>query len=329
MNWLFVVLTLIVLAYTFFNGFNNCGALVAAPIASRSMQPSLAMTLAVLALFAGPFLFGTAVASTIGEGLLRPHTLTLSILCAAVLAAGAWNILAWFTGFPSSTTHALIGGLTGAAIVGGGIEAISYAGFFRILAFLFLAPLLGFVISYVAMAVEHVLVQGAPLSINQWFKRLQLITTVGVALGNGTNNAQSSMAIMTLGLVTLHIQPSFFVPIWVTAAVALALAAGGMAGGYRVIWTVGGRIFRIQPIHAFTSQSVASAIMLTMSLIGYPLSTSQVITTAIMGVGAAERAHSVRWETVGDILVAWGVTIPAVALLAGVVYAVWRVLAGL
>ena len=319
---------LFVLLYTLFNGFNNCGALVAAPIASHSIQPSTALTLAVIALLCGPFLFGTAVASTIGEGLLRHGTLTLTVLLAAILAAMGWNIFTWYIGFPSSTTHALIGGLIGAAFAGGGVNAIILPGLLKVLTSLFLAPLLGFVGGYFAISLTDALLRGTPLSINRRLKNLQVLTTLAVALGNGTNNSQSSMAIMTLSLVVLHLQPGFAVPPWVTILTALALALGGVLGGFRVVRTLGDKIYPLQPVHSFTSQSVAAVIMLTMSVLGYPLSTTQVMTTTIMGIGAAERPHSVRWETVGDIAVAWLVTIPAVGLFAILVYLLLRATLG-
>ncbi len=308
------------LLFAFFNGFNNSGALVAAPISTRSVSPRVAVALAIAAEFAGPFLFGAAVAATIGQDFVVLSALNLDVLVAATAAVSIWNIVTWFFGLPSSSSHALAGGLIGAVWAGAGLDAFKLAGLLKILGALFLAPMVGLLGGYLLLKFILLLLQGATPGVNIFFRNLQALTTVALALSHGTNDGQKSMGLLTLGLVVMGAQPNFVVPRWATLVSAAALALGVSAGGYRIIRTLGGKIYPLRAVHGFTSQAASAAIVLASTLLGAPVSTTQIVGTAIMGVGAAERARGVRWEVASQIVMAWLITIPAVALGAALLY---------
>jgi PiT family inorganic phosphate transporter len=307
-------------AYAFFNGFNNSGVLVAAPISTRSLRPRVAVTLAVLAEFIGPFVFGVAVAATVGRDFLDARALNMNVLLATALTVITWNFLTWTLGIPSSSSHALIGGLGGAAFAAAGVAVFKWDGLVKIFTALLLAPLLGFLGGYLFLKFTLYLVQGASPRINNWFRSLQSVTTIALALSHGTNDGQKSMGLITLGLVVLGIQSDFSIPRWVTLLAALALAAGVATGGYRIIRTLGGKMYRLRPIHGLDSQAAAATIILGSSLLGAPVASTQVISTAILGAGAAERMRAVRWGVATQILMAWLVTIPVVGVGAGLLY---------
>lgn len=321
---LFWIYTTAVLLFAFFNGFNNSGALIAAPISSRAAEPRLALTVALVAEFSGPFLFGVAVASTLGQDLIRRDALSLTVLLAAIVSAMVWNIVTYLVGFPSSSANALIGGMIGSAIVSHGVSILIPTGVVKVVASLLLSPALGLVSGFVAIKVLLWLVEAAPPSVNNVFKGLQLFTTAAMGLSHGTNDGQKSMGLITIGLVVLGRQTDFVVPLWVTFACALALTLGVSAGGVRVIRTLGGKIYRLRPIHGFASQLMTSAVVLGAALVGGPVSTMQVVGTTIMGVGSGERIRAVRWGMATQIITAWFVTIPVVAAASGALYLILR-----
>lgn len=328
MNWLFILFTIAALSYAFFNGLNNSGALIAAPIATRAIEPRLAFMLAVIAEFCGPFLFGTAVASTLGQDLIQRSAITITVLLAGILSAMGWNVVTWLIGLPSSSSNALIGGLMGSALASSGYEVFIQTGLVKVFGSLLISPAAGLVGGYLFMKFVWFLVQGATPAISRWFNQLNVLTTISLAMSHGTNDGQKSMGLITIGLVVLGMQKDFDVPMWVTFACALALAMGVGAGGYRVVRTVGGRIYRMRPIHGFASQFTASAVVLSAALVGGPVSTMQVVGTSVMGVGAAERAHNVRWGVASQLVIAWLVTIPVVGSLAGLFYFLLRPIIG-
>jgi PiT family inorganic phosphate transporter len=315
------------LLYAFFNGFNNSGVLVAAPISTHAMPPRLAVTLAVIAEFTGPFVFGVAVAATIGRDFLDTSAVNSNVLFATAISVIVWNAVTWYFGIPSSSSHALIGGLAGAALAAAGGDVFKLDGVLRILGALLLAPVVGFLGGYLMLRLTLFLASGAHPSINNLFRNLQVLTTVGLALTHGTNDGQKSMGLMTLGLVVLGVQDSFVVPLWVTFAAAAALATGVALGGYRIIRTLGAKIYRLRPVHGFASQLASTGVLLTASLLGAPVAATHVIGTSIMGVGSAQRPRGVRWGVAGNIISAWLVTIPVTSILsAGIYLALDRIL---
>lgn len=315
---MFYVLVVAALIFDFLNGFHDSSNIVATIITSRAMRPRRALMMAAVAEFVAPFLFGVAVANTVGKGLISPHAITIEVVVAAVIAAIVWNVFTWLVGIPSSSSHALIGGLLGAAIISAGYTVIQWNGLLKILGALFISPPLGLLAGFLAMHLIRLIFHDATQHINLLFKRSQIATALGLALSHGSNDAQKTMGIITLGLVTTGIQETFHVPLWVMAASAGAIALGTAVGGWRLIRTLGGRIYKIRPVHAFASQAASAGVILGAALLGGPVSTTQVVSSAIMGAGAAERINKVRWHVGQEMLITWLFTIPATAILGGV-----------
>jgi PiT family inorganic phosphate transporter len=316
------LVTLIVLAvlFDFLNGIHDSSNIVATMIASRAFGPRLALGATAIAHFIAPFLFGVAVAKTIGHDIVAAEAITLQVIIAALLSAIAWNLLTWFLGIPSSSSHALIGGILGAVAVSAGLGVIHLDGLAVVLVSLFASPLIGLVSGYLFARLVFALAANASPRINWFFKRAQLVTALALAFSHGTNDAQKTMGIITLGLVITGVLPGFVVPLWVIATSAAAIALGTALGGWRLIRTLGGKFYKIKPVDGFNAQATSTLIILGASLLGGPVSTTHVVSTAIMGVGAAERINKVRWGAAGEILIAWLITIPVTALAAAGIY---------
>ncbi len=315
-----IILLITALLFDFLNGFHDSSNIVATPIASRALSPRKVLWLAAAAEFAGPFIFGVAVAETIGTGLTDPQNVTMPVVIAAMLAAVVWNIITWWLGIPSSSSHALVGGLVGAVAVGEGLNAIQSSGLIKVSVALFLSPVLGILFGYLLMNLTLFLARGATPRINGFFKRAQLVTAVGLALSHGANDAQKTMGIITLGLLVDGSINEFVVPTWVIALSAGMIALGTATGGWRLIKTLGGKIYKIRPVHGFVSQIAGASIILGAALFGGPVSTTQVMSSSIMGAGTAERLSKVRWQVGSEMLVAWVLTIPISAILAAIFY---------
>ena len=312
------------LLFDFLNGFHDSANLVATMIASRAVSPRRALAISAAAEFAGPFLFGVAVAVTVGKGLLDPDAVTLPVVLAAVWAAIGWNLLTWYFGLPSSSSHALVGGLLGAAVLAGGWRVVQLRGLSTVLLALFFSPVLGFLAGWLIMRLVLFLARGATPRINTFFKRAQLLTSMGLALSHGSNDAQKTMGIITLGLLVSGAVDSFRVPLWVVVASAGAIALGIASGGWRLIRTLGARIYRIRPLHGFSSQISSAGVIMAAALAGGPVSTTHVVSSAIMGVGGAERPERVRWGVAVEMVRAWLLTIPATAAVSALLLLVWR-----
>ncbi len=317
-----VIVTVIILAilYAFMNGLNDSSGIVATMISSRAMAPRAALAMTAIAEFLGPFIFGIAVAKTIGKGVVSAAAINTHVILAAMLTAVLWIMLTSFLGLPSSSSHALIGGLIGAVIMGAGWQAIQMVGLGKILIFLFVSPVVGFGIGYIILKTVMRLCQDASPRINQTFKRIQIFTVIALGLSHSSNDAPKTMGMITLALITEKYLNAFVVPIWVIFISAFAIAAGTAVGGQRLIRTVGRKFYKIEPIDAFCAQLSSTVVVLTASLTGGPVSTSHVNSSTIMGVGAAERPNKVRWAIVQEIITAWILTIPAAALLAALIY---------
>ena len=270
--------------------------------------------------FLGPFIFGIAVAKTIGRSIVLPETISTTVILAAMLAAVAWNLLTGSLGLPSSSSHALIGGLIGSVSMGAGWRAIQVSGLEKALIPLFAAPVIGFVIGFIVLRIIIRLSWQATPSINESFRRNQIFTVIALGLSHGSNDAPKAMGMITLALITEKLLNNFIVPTWVILLCAFAIAAGTAVGGERLIRTVGSKFYKIEPMDAFSTQLASALVIVTASLTGGPVSASQVISTAIMGVGTAERPNKVRWKIAQDIGTAWLLTIPATALIAALVY---------
>lgn len=315
-----IIVIALALVFDFLNGMRDASNIVATMISSRAFGPRTALSITAVAEFLGPFLFGVVVAKTIGDEIVQSSVLTLTVIASALLGAIIWNLVTWYFGIPGSSSHALIGGMVGAVIVGAGVNAIKFDGLNKVVIALVVSPLIGFVIGFIVTRIIYFLVRGASPRINEFFKRSQLLTALAMAFSHGTNDAQKTMGIISLSLVIGGVLPSFQVPTWVIAVSAAAIAIGTSLGGWRLIRTLGGKFYKIRPLHSFSTQLTSAAVILAASLSGVPVSTSQVVSSAIIGVGSSERFSQVRWRVAEEIVTAWLITIPASALLAAGVY---------
>jgi PiT family inorganic phosphate transporter len=308
------------LLFDFLNGFHDSSNIAATMISSRAVPPRVALLISAVAHFFAPFLFGAAVAKTVGHDIIASEAVTIPVILAASLSAIVWNIITWWLGIPSSSSHALIGGLVGAVGIGFGLQNIQPSGLSKVLIALFISPLLGLTVGFVVMKLVLFLARGASPRVSTLFKRLQWFTSLGLALSHGTNDAQKTMGIITMGLVATGHLSRFEVPGWVILLSATAIALGTASGGWRLIRTLGARFYKIRPIHGFTSQLSSAAVIMGAALLGGPVSTTQVVSSSIMGVGSAERLSKVRWGVAGSIAIAWVVTIPVSAAMAALLY---------
>lgn len=315
------VIPVIVLAlgFGFLNGFHDSSSMVATVISSRAMPPRQALLLTSLAHLVAPFLFGVAVATTIGHEVVKESAVTLPAVQAGLMAAIFWSLLTWWLGMPSSSSHALIGGIVGSMAIDPGWQALQPSGLLKVLGALFFAPLFGLAVSYAVMRLVFFLARGASPRINWWFKRAQALTVLGLSLGHGTNDAQKTMGIITMALLAGRAIPSFHVPLWVVAISAGVMTLGASLGSWRLIRTLGVGLYRMQPVHSFTAQVAAALVIIGGVLFGGPVSTTQVIAAAVIGAGSAERMSKVRWGLAGQILRAWLLTIPATAAIAALI----------
>ncbi len=315
-----IILIVMAVIFDILNGVHDSSNIVATMISSRAIQPRAALTLTALAEFSGPFIFGVAVANTIGNEIVSSENLTLIVIISALASAIFWNVMTWLLGIPSSSSHALIGGIIGAVVISVGFKAIFLSGVIKVLITLFLSPIIGLLAGFLIANLIYLLSWKATPRVNGVFKKMQIITSVGLALSHGTNDAQKTMGIITLGLLISGKISSFEVPFWVVVLCAAAIALGTSIGGWQLIRTLGSKFYKIRPVHGFAAQATSAAVILTASLVGGPVSTTQVVSTAIMGVGAAERLSKVRWGVAGEIISAWLITIPSTALLAAGIY---------
>jgi inorganic phosphate transporter, PiT family len=317
---LIIILVFLALAFSLLNGIHDSSNIVATMISSRAFSPRVALGVTAVCEFIGPFIFGVAVAQTIGHDIVLSETISLEVLIAALLGANLWNLLTWFMGIPSSSLHAIIGGILGSVLVGAGPQAIQMQGINKVLIALFTSPIIGLIFGFIITKLVTFLVSGSSPRVNWFFKRGQIVTAMALALSHGANDAQKSMGIITLALVAGGYIATFQVPFWVILACSFMIALGTSLGGWRLIRTLGGKFYKIRPIHGFNSQLASAIVILGNSLLGGPVSTTQVVSTAIMGVGAAERISKVRWGVGYDILITWLLTIPANALVAAAIY---------
>jgi PiT family inorganic phosphate transporter len=320
MSLTIVLVVVLALIFDFLNGIHDSSNIVATMVSSRAFSPRAALGVTALAEFLGPLIFGVAVANTIGNEIVDPETVTIHVILAALLSAILWNLLTWYLGLPSSSSHALIGGIIGAVVVGAGWQAIQLPGLEKVLIALLTSPILGFVFGYILLRLIFFLCWNATPKVNWIFKRGQILAALALALSHGANDAQKTMGIITMALVTSGVLTAFAVPIWVIVLCAGVIALGTALGGWRLIRTLGGKFFKIRPVHGFSSQLASTIVILSASILGGPVSTTQVVSSSIMGVGAAERLNKVRWGVAQEIALAWLLTIPATTLVAAGIY---------
>ena len=321
--------------FDFSNGFHDSANSIATVVSTRVLPPSLAVVWAAFFNFVAAFAFGTAVAKTMGSGLIRVELIDPQVIVAGLIGAISWDVITWIYGIPSSSSHALMGGYAGAAIVKAGAGALVPAGWVKPILFIVLSPLMGFALGLVMMVIVGWTFRRArPRQIDSWFRKLQLISAAAYSLGHGTNDAQKTMGIV-VGLLFsaqaafrdfplrfLHITSMAVIPLWVILWAHAAIALGTLFGGWRIVRTMGQRITKLRPYGGFCAESAGAISLFIASHFGIPVSTTHTITGAISGVGATQRISSVRWGVAGRIVWAWILTIPAAAVIAAIVYLV-------
>lgn len=315
-----ILVVALALAFAFLNGFNVAGGIIATIISSRVMAPRKALILIAVSEFCGPLLLGVAVAKTIASGIVSPSQVTLPVILAALAGTLLWGGITWFLGIPISSSHALIGGLLGAVGASVGFQAINFSGLLSILIVLFSSPIIGLIVGYLMMKAIYRLSRRASMKVNWFFKNGQIFTGIILGLSLGANDAQKSIGLITMALMIAGWFTEFQVPLWVILICAAAMAAGVLGGGYRLIRTLGGKLYKIRPEHGFAAQFSAALVMLTAVSMGGPVSTTQVTSSAILGAGSADRMNKVRWGVAGNIAMSWLLTIPFAALLSALLY---------
>lgn len=338
-----IIAITVVLIFDYTNGFHDASNIIAPMIASRAMTPVQAVVVVAIFEFLGPLLGGTAVANTIGKFVnLKDlsEIMSVTVVLCGVFGAIFWNLLTWWFGIPSSSSHAIVGGLAGAVIAGAGASAVVWGfndlitagkltGVMKVVLSLVVSPLLGFWIGFLIMRTLSLAFSRAKPSANKPLRRVQFITAAALAFSHGANDGQKSMGIITLILVLAGFQEEFVVPFWVMLACATIITFGILSGGWRIVRTVGFAIFKIRPIHAFATQLTSAAVIFGASALGAPVSTTHTVASAIMGIGSSERPKSVRWAKARDIVSTWVITIPASGLVGALTYYVVRFLTGL
>ena len=326
---LLVIIVLVALVFDFTNGAHDCANAIATVVSTKVMSPrSAVMMAASLNLFGA--LLGEEVAHTLGSGIVNTDMVMGSqiLVLAALIGAIAWNLITWYYGIPSSSSHALIGGLMGAAICHAGFSSLNGLSIFKkVLLPLVLSPLAGFGVSYVVMTLIMLIFWRANRhSVSRWFEKLQILSSAFMATSHGLNDAQKTMGIITLALFIFHEIDTIHVPLWVKLACAMAMAMGTALGGWKIVKTMGHRIFKLEPVHGFAAETSAAMVITGASLVGAPISTTHTISACVFGVGATKRLSAVRWGIAGNLVVAWILTIPASALIAGATFYVFTLM---
>jgi PiT family inorganic phosphate transporter len=319
-----VLVVIVALAFDYVNGFHDAANAVATVVSTGVLPLRTAILLAALLNFVGA-LTGTAVAATIGKGLIEPGAVTQVVVLSALLGATLWNLLTWYFGIPSSSSHALVGGLVGSAAAHAGGRSIRFGGLISVIESLVISPLVGFALGFLLMiAIIWICRRRSPARTSRIFRRLQIASAGFMALSHGSNDAQKTMGIIAMALAVYaggsQAEAHFHVPIWVMVACATAMGAGTMAGGVRIIKTMGTKIIELKPVDGFAAETSAAVTILTASHLGLPVSTTHVLSGAIMGVGSSRRVSAVRWGVTVRIMWAWVLTIPVSAVVSAICY---------
>jgi PiT family inorganic phosphate transporter len=324
-----VAIIAVALAFDYINGFHDAANSIATVVSTRVLSPGQAVIWAAFFNFVAAFAFGTAVAKTIGKGMIDLNAVTFGVIFGGLMGAIIWDLFTWYIGLPTSSSHALIGGYGGAAIANAGFGAIILSGWTKTLIYIVLAPLIGMTLGLVIMALIFNLFQHwAPLRVDRIFRKLQLISAALYSLGHGGNDAQKTMGIIAGVLVTAGYMKTFSIPVWVILAAHAAIALGTLSGGWRIIHTMGSKITRLQPVGGFAAETAGAITLFVATAFGVPVSTTHTITGAIVGVGATRRLSAVRWGIAGKIVWAWVLTIPMSALIGATVFGIVKMLGG-
>jgi len=321
---LVVIVVGLVLLFAFTNGFHDAANVVATIIMTRAISARKALLIAAACEFIAPFFLGSAVAKVIGKDVIdlsafnqQALYISVSSLIAALIGAIVWNLITWVFGFPSSSSHALVGGMVGAVLVAYGPHRVLWKGVLYVVISLFISPVLGLIFGFLILKLVLYFFKNATPKVNYLFNRMQIPSSIALALSHGANDVQKSIGLIAMSFVILGLSPSFHIPLWVVASCGMATALGTASGGWRIIKTVGSKIYRLRSVHAFCTQTSSALVILGASVVGGPVSTTHVVSSSIMGVGAGFRASAVRWGVAKNIIVAWFITIPASGAVAG------------
>jgi len=318
---LIILVVVVALAFEYINGFHDAANAIATVVSTKVLTPRQAVAYGATLEFAGALL-GTHVAKTIGSGMVDTHFVTQFVILCALLGAIIWNLFTWYFGLPSSSSHALIGGLVGASVAHHGFSVVKMDGVIhKVIIPMLVSPVVGLTIGFIIMLILlRIFHKSKPDSVNKIFRKGQLVSSGLMALSHGMNDAQKTMGIITLALVAAKVIPTFEVPIWVIMICAVTMSMGVMSGGWKIIRTMGSKVIKLKPIHGFAAETAAATVLITASTMGIPLSTTHVISTSIMGVGATQRASAVKWGIVKNIVIAWVLTIPVCIFLSSSIY---------
>ncbi len=314
-------LIFVALIFDYINGFHDAANSIATVVSTRVLSPGKAVLWAAFFNFLAAFIFGTAVAKTVGSGMIDVHYVTFLVIFCALFGAIVWDLITWYYGLPTSSSHALIGGYAGGAIAHAGMKTIIVSGWTKTLMFIVLAPAIGLVLGFTFMTAIYWIFRSAPPSrVDKLFRKLQLVSAALYSLGHGANDAQKTMGIIAGVLFTAGYIDTFRIPLWVEFAAYSAIGLGTLSGGWRIIHTMGSKITRLQPVGGFAAETAGAVSLFTATALGVPVSTTHTITGAIIGVGATRRLSAVRWGVAGQIVWAWVLTIPAAAAIASATY---------
>jgi inorganic phosphate transporter, PiT family len=314
---LVIIVVVTALAFDYINGFHDAANSIATVVSTRVLSPGQAVLWAAFFNFAAAAIFGTAVAKTVGSGMIDIKVVTSAVILAGLLGAIVWDLITWYYGLPTSSSHALIGAYAGAAIAKAGQVAIIPSGWTKTLIFIVLAPLIGFALGFVFMVLIFWIMRPfAPSRVDRYFRKLQLVSAALYSLGHGANDAQKTMGIIAGALFAAGYLREFRIPFWVEMAAYSAISLGTLSGGWRIIHTMGSKITRLQPVGGFAAETAGAVSLFTATALGVPVSTTHTITGAIIGVGSTRRLSAVRWGVAGQIVWAWILTIPASAVIA-------------
>ena len=315
----------VALIFDYINGFHDAANSIATVVSTRVLSPGKAVIWAAFFNFVAAFTFGTAVARTVGSGMIDINIVTFSVIFGGLTGAIIWDLITWYFGLPTSSSHALVGGYAGAAVAKAGFGAVLTGGWTKTIIFIFLSPLIGMTAGLTLMIAIHWLFRWTPPSrVDRWFRRLQLISAAFFSLNHGANDAQKTMGIIAGVLYTAHYIDTFYIPFWVVLIAHTAISLGTLAGGWRIIHTMGSKITKLQPVGGFAAETGAAIALLVATQTGVPVSTTHAITGAIVGVGATRRVSAVRWGVAGQIVWAWILTIPAAFSIAAAAYTLLR-----
>jgi len=317
-----ILLIILALFFDFLNGFHDAANSIATVVATRVLPPNLAVMWAAFFNFIAFLFFGLHVAGTIGKGIIDVNIVDSHIIFATLIGACTWNLITWWFGIPSSSSHALMGGLVGSAIIKGGVGAIVPAGLIKTIAFIVISPALGMILGLtMGVLVYRIFIYSTPRNVDTWFRRGQLASAALYSLGHGGNDAQKTMGIIAVLLFSQGLLgPTFHVPLWIVITCHLAIALGTLSGGWRIVKTMGNKITKLRPVDGFCAETGGAITLFFASFLGVPVSTTHTITGAIVGVGSLKRLSAVKWGVAGKIVWAWIITIPASAGIAMVTY---------